>query len=332
MAAATQTTLGTVVQGGDIAGSDNAHLPELTTTGVIPGSYNAPSFVVDAKGRILYLTENNSSALINNIADATTTSKGIVQVNDTGLDIAAGVLSINFIEVADNLRDATTSVKGFVSTGSNIDITAGTISVPTATASTLGVVSPGVNLSIDGAGVLDGVDATPSQKGVVSIGSNIEISNGEISILTSLGGSPASLGVVKSGNSSNINITSGDIDLGTNAGKLDTASTWTKPQVVQPNTVTFSTSLTFDLSTSNTQILTLTGNTTINAPTNYVVGGNYIFIFKQDGVGSRTAAFNSVFKFKGSSTLTTTPNAVDIIKCVCASATEYMCDITKNYT
>ena len=60
--------------------------------------------------------------------------------------------------------------------------------------------------------------------------------------------------------------------------------------------------------------LTLTANTTFDAPTNMVDGAFYSILMIQDGTGSRTASWNTVFKWAAATapTLTTTAAAKDI--------------------
>jgi len=92
----------------------------------------------------------------------------------------------------------------------------------------------------------------------------------------------------------------------------------------QTETVTtFGSTTTFDFSTfKNTQV-TLTGNITTQTLTNVIVGKAGMITFIQDATGSRTTVWNSLFKFSGgvTPTLTTTPNAVDILTFSCRTAT-----------
>jgi hypothetical protein len=65
--------------------------------------------------------------------------------------------------------------------------------------------------------------------------------------------------------------------------------------------------------------LTLTDNLTINSPggSGRTVGNRLTFLLKQDGTGSRTVTFNSVFKLAGGAfTATTTANRTDVIRFV----------------
>jgi hypothetical protein len=61
--------------------------------------------------------------------------------------------------------------------------------------------------------------------------------------------------------------------------------------------IAFSASITPDaLSGKNVVVGTLTGNITINAPTNPYIGAEMLFSFTQDSTGARTVTWNSVFK------------------------------------
>ncbi|MDR2221021.1 MAG: hypothetical protein LBE24_10670 [Methylobacillus sp.] len=61
--------------------------------------------------------------------------------------------------------------------------------------------------------------------------------------------------------------------------------------------------------------LTLTANTSFTAPTNIQQFGMYLLRLQQDGTGSRTAGFDTAYKFgsAGAPTLTTGANKVDIL-------------------
>lgn len=66
----------------------------------------------------------------------------------------------------------------------------------------------------------------------------------------------------------------------------------------------------------NVQRHTMTGNITVGAPTNMQDGIEFTLIFIQDATGSRTGAWNAVYKWVGGSapTLTTAANSVDIFR------------------
>jgi hypothetical protein len=101
----------------------------------------------------------------------------------------------------------------------------------------------------------------------------------------------------------------------TGYGKTDTATEWTAAQNFNSTALTFDATQDWDLSTNQVCQLTLTNNTTFDAPTNIQDGGFYSITLIQDGTGSRTAAWNAVFKWAGGTapTLTTTASAKDIL-------------------
>ena len=99
-----------------------------------------------------------------------------------------------------------------------------------------------------------------------------------------------------------------------NAAKTDTAQEWTSQQNFNATTLTFDATQDWDLTTNQVCKLTLTANTTFDAPTNQVDGSVYVITIIQDGTGSRTAGWNTVFKWAGGTapTLTTDASAKDV--------------------
>jgi hypothetical protein len=85
---------------------------------------------------------------------------------------------------------------------------------------------------------------------------------------------------------------------------------WSSPWV----TVTEAPTTTIDASVGNHQKLTLTGNRVMAAPTNVVDGQPIVLMVIQDGTGSRTLTWNSVFVFESglSPTLSPSPGAIDL--------------------
>lgn len=71
----------------------------------------------------------------------------------------------------------------------------------------------------------------------------------------------------------------------------------------------------WDVSTRQVAQVTLEGNRTLDNPTNLQAGATYILIVRQDGIGNRTLAYGSAYKFPGGTapTLSTAVNAIDII-------------------
>ena len=88
--------------------------------------------------------------------------------------------------------------------------------------------------------------------------------------------------------------------------------------------------ITLDLGANTHQSVTLGGNRTFAAPSNQTVGQSGSIFITQDGTGSRTASFNSAFKFVGGTapTLSTSASAVDRIDYVIKSSNVIHCAIS----
>jgi len=95
---------------------------------------------------------------------------------------------------------------------------------------------------------------------------------------------------------------------------LTAAQEWTAQQNFNNTALTFDATQDWALTANQVATLTLTANTTFDAPTQMVDGAFYSLIMIQDGTGSRTASWNTVFKWAGGTapTLTTTASAKDI--------------------
>lgn len=202
MALATNSTPGEIQLAGDLAGNNNGAAPELTSTGVVPGEYVVATLTIDAKGRVTNAVGTTTEDLAALLPPATTTTPGVVQIG-TNIDVSAGVISI---------ADASTSVKGVAQIGDNINVTSGVISIPNATTSTKGVIQVGTGLNVT-SGVLSAdfsglPDATTSTKGVVRIGTNIDVSSGVISVAD---GSAATKGVLQVG--TNLQVSAGVVSV-----------------------------------------------------------------------------------------------------------------------
>ena len=92
-------------------------------------------------------------------------------------------------------------------------------------------------------------------------------------------------------------------------------------------TISSTTSWTPDWDNGNVQTMELTGNTTINNPSNIEVGATYIIILKQDAEGSHTVTWGNAYNFPANTppTLTTGANKADVITLVAYSSTVLMC-------
>jgi len=97
-------------------------------------------------------------------------------------------------------------------------------------------------------------------------------------------------------------------------------------------TLTDATSITVSMNTGNNFLVTLGGNRTLAAPSNATAGQTGSIYVIQDGTGSRTLSYNSVWKFPGGSApaATSTSAAVDMIVYNARSATTVDAVMIKN--
>ena len=84
---------------------------------------------------------------------------------------------------------------------------------------------------------------------------------------------------------------------------------------VPETTLTDAATISWAANTQQVAKVTLAGNRTMAAPTGLVAGTVYSLMVIQDATGSRTLAWNSVFRFINNiaPTLSTAPGAIDII-------------------
>ena len=274
----------------------------------------------------------------------------LTHVHNTGLQVTGNMVmmgtssaagSIQFREDTDNGTNAVTLI-GPASTADitlTLPSTAGTLALTTDIASS--GISSG-NVATFGSGVVDNdflrIDGTTvegrsasevlSDIGAITASSTDTLTNKSLTapILT---GSSSSAGSI---------LFKEDTDNGTNAVTLIGPSATADVTVTLPNAATtlaglavaqeYTASQNFDeqslsdganidwnLQTQQVATVTLGGNRTFNAPSNHAAGLVCILTIVQDGTGSRTATFNSAFKFtRGSApTLTTTASARDVL-------------------
>jgi hypothetical protein len=107
-------------------------------------------------------------------------------------------------------------------------------------------------------------------------------------------------------------------DYDVNTAKTDVEQEYTKSQGFNMTTLSYASGISWDLADNQVAELTLTGNATLNNPTNQNAGSTYLLIVRQDGSGNRTLSYGSDYKWsEGSSpTLTTAASGVDILSFV----------------
>ena len=115
-------------------------------TGVVPGCYGdgftIPTFCVNAQGGLESVTP---VTIASSIPDATTTSKGLVQVG-SNIDVVGGIISVGLASGTDF---------GVVQVGSNVQVSGGVISILNASTTNVGVVQLAT-----GAETITGTNAT----------------------------------------------------------------------------------------------------------------------------------------------------------------------------
>ena len=114
-------------------------------------------------------------------------------------------------------------------------------------------------------------------------------------------------------------------DATTTVAGLGVVQSFTKAQRGTPVALTDAATIAVDLSLGNNFTVTLAGNRTLGAPTNATAGQSGVIVVTQDGTGSRTLAFNTIYKFAGGSSnapsLTGTASAVDVLAYYVESST-----------
>lgn len=197
MAQATNTTVGEIVLGGDLAGGDDGYYPELRASGVTPGSYVlVKSQTIDTKGRTVVITHATGEDVAAQLPIATTAARGVIRSNGGLLTlpvmtpIAKGIARIGAnLSVSDGVvtpvfPTGTAGSKGLVQIGAALDVAGGVVSITNASASTKGgiIAGPGTFATNGNIGLNT---ATSSSKGIVSIGGNgLSVNAGVLSIAT----------------------------------------------------------------------------------------------------------------------------------------------------
>jgi hypothetical protein len=142
--------------------------------------------------------------------------------------------------------------------------------------------------------------------------------------------SDVTYGVARVPDSDFITITSGEIDLTSNVAYL-TSNRFKARQTVTPETANVTSSVTPNFANTNVLIYTLTGNTTINNPTNVDDGGQYTFVLKQDNVGGRVVLWGTDYKFEQTPVLSTNANAIDIVISRTGFTGNVYCQLLKDF-
>lgn len=203
MALATNTTLGSVVLGGDLTGS--AFSPSLRPTGAIPGTYQVGNCVIDAKGRLIYVITTPYSSIEPYMSVGSASVYGMIKIGSgpltgDGLSVSGGLLTLDVPDASATTKGATQpgngfsltsavisanvgtgGAKGIIQVGDNIDVSGGIISIKTATTGALGLVATGTGV-VNTSGTISVTTATNAIKGIVQVGSSMSVSGGVLDI------------------------------------------------------------------------------------------------------------------------------------------------------
>ena len=106
-------------------------------------------------------------------------------------------------------------------------------------------------------------------------------------------------------------VTSTGFTLDAATGALDTTQVngWSGQQYFNSTTLTFSSNISWDLDLNQVTEITLTGNATLNNPSNIRDGATYILHVIQDSTGAHTLAFGTNYKFVGDAVPVISSNA-----------------------
>ena len=286
--------------------------------------YNLQSLNYTTKtgGQVLFTAGNAPAVGTSNIrVYRDTDDSSLVATFTSGSAIRAADLNSNFTQELYRVQETTNySVQDV----GNVTLTAnytfsGTVSGPTPTTSS-NLATKGYVDSLSLAGTIpdgDRGDITVSSTGTVWTIDPLAVTNAKIANSTI---TTAKLAFTPL-QSTDIGVTVQGYDA--NTAKLNVAQAFSKAQRGTPVTLTDAATIAVDLSLSNNFEVTLAGNRTLGAPTNVVAGQSGVIRVIQDATGSRTLAYNSVYKFPGGTapTLTTTASAVDLLAYHVESAT-----------
>ena len=124
----------------------------------------------------------------------------------------------------------------------------------------------------------------------------------------------------------------GTTDTQTLTNKTVEAGTFTNGYTEEVNTANTSTAYTISLADGSFQVLTLTGNATITMPTS-TAGRSFILLLKQDGTGSRTVTWSTVYWPGGTApTITSTASKQDIYSFFADGSKWYGTTVGQNFT
>jgi len=266
-----------------------------------------------------YNIEDNSGQNVR--IDLNNVFAAIQSNNSNGSDLADSqcVAGMWFLRSDTNILKIRNSSNGFTEVGSINSANLGLLPVAggtmTGTLTTVDVAFQGDNYSVLWDKSDDALEFADNAKLVFGSSSDLTIShNGSNSVFNETGTGNLQLQL---GGSTKFEVASGGVSLTGGAASNITA-------------LSDGATITIDMATACHHSVTLGGNRTFAAPSNQVVGQSGSIFITQDGTGSRTASFNSAFKFTGgvAPTLSTAANAIDRIDYIIKSSNVIQCAVS----
>jgi len=238
------------------------------------------------------------------MADTQTTTYSLTKPEIGASDDTWGQKWNDNLDTIDDLLDGTTAIAP--------NLTAGSWEV-----SGVAVTSTAAELNI-----LDGVTSTTAELNILD---GVTATTEELNIMDGVTASTAEINYVD-GVTSNVQT---QLD-----GKVVTsdANEYTKAQNFNGTTLIFDATQDWNLQTNQVTTLTLTANTTFDAPTNMVDGAFYHITIKQNATGGYTVAWNAVFKFPAGTapTITSTASAIDELTFKSDGTNMYLVSLNQN--
>ena len=266
-----------------------------------------------------YNIEDNSGQNVR--IDLNNVFAAIQSNNSNGSDLADSqcVAGMWFLRSDTNILKIRNSSNGFTEVGSINSANLGLLPVAggtmTGTLTTVDVAFQGDNYSVLWDKSDDALEFADNAKLVFGSSSDLTIShNGSNSVFNETGTGNLQLQL---GGSTKFEVASGGVSLTGGAASNITA-------------LSDGATITIDMATACHHSVTLGGNRTFAAPSNQVVGQSGSIFITQDGTGSRTASFNSAFKFTGgvAPTLSTAANAIDRIDYIIKASNVIQCAVS----
>jgi hypothetical protein len=337
-----------LVQGGKEILRANNSLLELKISGTTVATINSTG--LNISGSVF----DDGTALISSVSANTQLGSGVVTQHaiasgnvvtstiNNGAVTAAKIAAGNVVTAAIN-DQAVTGAKIADNTISAAKMTSAFINANTDFASALVDAS---NIKADAIGpqhIQDGainantmiaaniIDASNIKAGAVG---SSELATGAVSANTKIGANIIDASNIKAAAIGISELDVGGVAAG-NGVFTHNAHTYAKAQRSRVESVTVgAANVTIDLANTNVFNLTLGTNSNLNRPSNITVGQAGTIFVSQDGTGSRTLSYSSVWDFVGGTapTLTTTASAVDRIDYVVFSTSRIQAVATLAYS